>query len=52
MVAFQQFTYIANFTPESGFFMASPGLSYVPNNPNSPWQMYLLHRTSVTWSAG
>ena len=22
--------------------MASAGLSYVPNNPNSPWQMYLL----------
>ena len=22
--------------------MASPGLSYVPNNPQSPWQMYLL----------
>ena len=21
--------------------MATPGLSYVPNNPNSPWQMYL-----------
>ncbi len=23
------------------FNMATPGLSYVPNNPQSPWQMYL-----------
>ena len=28
--------------------MTTPGLSYVPNNPNSPWQIYLQQVDRVT----
>ena len=36
-----QSVYIATFENLQTVLMATPGLSYVPNNPQSPWQMYL-----------
>lgn len=35
-------------TAELHMSMTTPGLSYVPNNPQSPWQMYLQQVDRVT----